>query len=89
MAERSKARVRGRSLAGVAGSNHAGGMDVCVLCVLYSKGQKGKSRDNPDKETSTDTVQSEKNRMKKNPGPSIDVCFACCKQRQSAERSRQ
>ena len=86
MAERSKARVRGRSLAGVAGSNHAGGMDVCVLCV---KGQKGKSRDNPDKETSTDTVQSEKNRMKKNPGPSIDVCFACCKQRQSAERSRQ
>ena len=33
VAERSKARVCGRSLAGVAGSNPAGGMDVCVVCV--------------------------------------------------------
>ena len=32
MAERSKARVYGRSLAGVAGSNHAGGMYVCESC---------------------------------------------------------
>ena len=32
--ERSKARVCGRSLAGIAGSNPAGGMDVCVLCVV-------------------------------------------------------
>ena len=30
--ERSKARVCGRSLAGVAGLNTAGGMDVCVVC---------------------------------------------------------
>ena len=34
MAERSKARVCGRSLAGVAGSNPAEGMDVFVLCVV-------------------------------------------------------
>ena len=40
MAERSKMRVYGRSLAGIAGSNPAEGMDVRV--VLYSKGQKAK-----------------------------------------------
>ena len=32
--ERSKARVWGRSLAGIAGSNPAGDMDVCLLYVL-------------------------------------------------------
>ena len=32
VAERSKARICGRSLAGVAGSNFAVGMDVCVVC---------------------------------------------------------
>ena len=37
MAERSKARVCGRSLAGVAGSNPAGGMDVCVVCCKYNQ----------------------------------------------------
>jgi hypothetical protein len=31
MAEESKARVYGRSHAGIAGSNPAGGMDVCLL----------------------------------------------------------
>ena len=31
VAERSKARVYGRSLAGIAGSNPAGGMDGCPL----------------------------------------------------------
>ena len=30
--ERSKTRVYGRSLAGIAGSNPAGGMDVCAIC---------------------------------------------------------
>jgi hypothetical protein len=30
MAERSKARVYGRSLAGIAGSNLLGGMDICL-----------------------------------------------------------
>ena len=32
MASRSKAWVFGRSIAGIAGSNPAGGMDVCVCC---------------------------------------------------------
>ena len=31
VAERSKSRVYGRSLAGIAGSSHAGGMDDCPL----------------------------------------------------------
>ena len=58
VAKRSQARVCGRSLAGIAGSNPAGVMDDCVLCVLYSKGQKAKSG-----QTSTDKVQ----RTKENP----------------------
>ena len=33
-AERSKAWVFGRSLAGIAGSNPAGGLDVCLLWLL-------------------------------------------------------
>jgi hypothetical protein len=32
--ERSKATLCGLSLAGVASSNPAGGMDVCVICVV-------------------------------------------------------
>jgi hypothetical protein len=32
VAERSKARVCGLSLAGVAGSNRAGGTNVCIAC---------------------------------------------------------
>ena len=35
VAERSKATVCGRSLAGFAGSNPGGGMDVCVACCKY------------------------------------------------------
>jgi len=31
---RSKAYVCGRSLAGIAGSDPAGAMDICLLCVL-------------------------------------------------------
>ena len=34
VAERSEARVCGRSLTGVAGSNLAGDMDVCVECLV-------------------------------------------------------
>ena len=46
MAERSKARVCGRSLAGVVGLNPARGMDVlcCMCCTVRTK------RDNQDKE---------------------------------------
>ena len=40
VAERSKASVYGRSLAGVAGSNPAGSMDVCVVCcTVRTKGK--------------------------------------------------
>ena len=42
VAERSKVRVYGRSLAGIAGSNPAGDMDVCVLNVVQKR-QKAKS----------------------------------------------
>ena len=48
MAERSKAWVCGRSPTGIAGSNPAGGMDVCVVCVV-SKDKKAKSQNNEDK----------------------------------------
>jgi hypothetical protein len=34
VAERFKARVCDQSLAGVAGLNPAGGMNVCVVCVV-------------------------------------------------------
>jgi hypothetical protein len=34
-AARSKAWVYGRSLTGIVGSNPAGGMDVCLLWVLF------------------------------------------------------
>ena len=50
--ERSKARVCGRSLAGIAGSSPAGGMDVCVVCCILRT--IGKSQDNQDKEVQTE-----------------------------------
>ena len=34
MAARSKVQFCGRCVAGVAGSNPAGGMDICLLCVF-------------------------------------------------------
>jgi hypothetical protein len=34
VAVQSKAWVCGHSIAGIAGSNSAGGMDVCLLCLL-------------------------------------------------------
>ena len=58
VAERSKARVCDRSLAGVAGSNPAGGMDVCVVS------KKIKCRIIKTK-TSTDEVQTEYKRIQK------------------------
>ena len=36
VAERSKARICGRSLAGIVGSNLAEGMDVSVVCCHYT-----------------------------------------------------
>ena len=48
VAERSKARVYGRSLAGIAGSNPAWGIHVSVVCCTLRI--KGKSQENQDKE---------------------------------------
>jgi hypothetical protein len=45
VAERFKPRIYDRSLTEVAGSNPGGGIDVCVVCVLYSKDK----RQNQDK----------------------------------------
>ena len=59
MAQRSKTRVCGRSLAEVGGSNSTRGMDVCVV-------SKGKMLDNLDKEPSMDEVQSTRE-YKQNP----------------------
>jgi hypothetical protein len=42
-AERSKARICGRCLAGITGSISAGGMDVCVVgCTVQTKRQARK-----------------------------------------------
>ena len=41
VAQQSQARICGRTLAGIAGSNPAGGMDVCVL---YSKYKRQEAR---------------------------------------------
>ena len=59
VAERSKARVCRRSLAGVAGANPAEGLDVCLLCVLYSKDKKAKPGQLGQR-SSTDEVQTAK-----------------------------
>jgi hypothetical protein len=50
LAERPKARVCGRSLAGVAGSNPPRTWTF-VVCVLYSKDKKANMQDHQDKET--------------------------------------
>ena len=63
VAERSKARFCGRWLAGIAGSNPAGGMDVSVVCCRVKT--KVKVRGNQDKEPSSDEVQSEYKRIQK------------------------
>jgi hypothetical protein len=41
---RSKAWVCGHSLAGMAGSNPTGDMDVCLLCLLYVVGYRSLRR---------------------------------------------
>ena len=45
VAERSKAWVCGRSLAGIAGLNPAGGMDICVCVVSKDKYRMQESED--------------------------------------------
>ena len=58
VAKRSKTRVCGHSLAGITGSNPAGGMDVCVVCVL-KEGHEAKAGTIGTKKN-TDTVQRAK-----------------------------
>ena len=71
MAERSKAWVWSRSPAGIAGSNSAGGMDVCVMCCTdRKKAQPGQS----GQRSSIDEVE----RTKKYPAGGMDVCCECC-----------
>lgn len=73
----SKASAYGRSLAGIAGSNPAGTMDVCVIYVYCTIRTKGKGQDKQDKERSKDKVQRDrKQRELKNPAVGIDV-FSC------------
>jgi hypothetical protein len=70
--KRSKARVCSRSLAGIAGSNPAGGTDVC--CTVRTKGSKpGQS----GQRSSTDEVQRERERERDNPAGGKNVCLLC------------
>ena len=68
MAERSKAKVCGRALAGIAGSNPAGDMDVCVVCC--TKRTIGKDR----------AIRTKKYRGSEKipPGEWLAVCCECC-----------
>ena len=68
--------VYGHSPAGIAGSNPAEGMDVCVV----QWGQKGKSQDSPDKETSTDRGQRKNKKIKKKIrlGSCMSIACECC-----------
>ena len=63
VAEWSKARVCGRSLAGIAGSNPAAGMDVCCECRTVRT--KGKSQENQDKEVQIKYREKEKTKQNK------------------------
>jgi hypothetical protein len=63
MAERSKASVYGRSLAGISGSSPAGGMDVCVMCC--KKRQKAKCRAVKRKKLVRMKYRVQKNKKKK------------------------
>ena len=57
MAARFKAWACGRSLAGTAGSNPAGGMGACVVCCTVRT--NGKNQDNRDKEVRLKYNESE------------------------------
>ena len=71
MAERPKARVYGRSVAGFAGSNSTGGMDVRVVC--YRKRQKAKWRAIKTKNEVRIKYRVQRNPKKKKSGRSVHV----------------
>jgi hypothetical protein len=80
VAARSKAWVCGRSLAGIAGSNPTGGMDVCVVFVVRTvewnvKWHEGRKDLNC---TKMDPRGKTPDRQKKNPVGGLDVCRECC-----------
>ena len=68
VAERSKARVYGRSRAGIAGSNPAGGIDVCVV----QQGQKAK----PGQSTRDKSTAREQKKI-----PGVGEIFCTCPDR--------
>ena len=76
MAERSNARACGPSLPGVAGSNSAGSVDVCVV------EKKDKMQDNKDKETSAgeEQIRVHENKKKSRLGHAYlsFVSVVCC-----------
>ena len=72
VAERSKARVCGRSLAGVASSIPLGAW-MFVLCLLQGKGKRH-SQDNQEKEE----VQMKKGKPKKKKSPARGMDFMLC-----------
>ena len=74
VAERSKARVCGRSLIGIAGSNPAGVVDVCVVCCTIKTMERARTV-----KTKKQVRQSYKDRtregvQKKNSGD-VKLCF--------------
>ena len=81
-AEWAKASVCGRSLTGFAGSNPAGGLDICVL---PSK-NKRHSQDNQGKVVVA-VVQQSTDKEPKKITNDMDVCAVCFKQRQKAKCS--
>ena len=73
VAKRSQARACGLSLAGIAGSNPAGGMDVCVLCCKQRK--KEKCRTIKTKETSRMKFEQSTGEYKKKILPGACLCL--------------
>jgi uncharacterized protein YaiL (DUF2058 family) len=79
VAEQFKAKICGSSFAEIAGSNPAGGMDVCVVS-LYSQGQKAKPGQSGHR--SADKVQrtnkqtnKQTNKNSRGGGGGMEVCL--------------
>ena len=70
---RSKAQVCGLMIAGNAGSNPAGGINVCVVCVSRS-GQRGKARKIQTKKQ-VRIKYKDRIREEKNPAAGVSICL--------------
>jgi hypothetical protein len=73
VAKRSMGRIYGRSLAGAAGSNPAGGMHVCLLRVLCVARQRSLRRADPSSRGFLSTVLCQKPDEQSGPGPRLAV----------------